>query len=159
VDTCVPSLRSYGRTVSAREAITVIATLAVAGKIKGRPINQRYDRVLPRPQILSKATHVALGYAGDNSSTATATTPRKRVTRGVEMKFIETSVTALLTSYLKGTSTLQRKYGESRCDGMRFITNEHRDNSYHCPSCSPIWGRRWLLVLKTEVSPPLKQKT
>jgi hypothetical protein len=49
----------------------------------------------PVPKFYPKQPNVALGYAGDNSSTATATTPSKRVTRGVEMKFIETSVTAL----------------------------------------------------------------
>jgi hypothetical protein len=52
----------------------------------------------------------------------------------------------------KGPQPVKESMLQSRCDGTRFITNEHRDNSYHRRSYSLIWGRRRLLVLKTEVS-------
>jgi hypothetical protein len=51
----------------------------------------------------------------------------------------------------KGPQPVKESMLQSRCDGTRFITNEHRDNSYHRRSYSLIWGRRRLLVFKTEV--------
>src|ERR1700737_1559460 len=60
----------------------------------------------------------------------------------------------VLTIFLitkKATLNPSKRYGKSRFDGARLITNEHRDSNYHHHSHRAAWRWRRLLVFKTQV--------